>query len=530
MIPSLRNISGSGLPLFRIRLLRIFGRFDALASQQNAGNVSQSCARARLPDPHGDSGVHLRLPDDGPARLRHAHPRLRCRRALRRAEIAQALHLVLPRRRRVPRGGDQQDPRRPGARHPAALHAARSQVQRARRYPHHGDRRASQRGLAGHPEQPGVNPLLEKLQPYPFEKLRRLLAGVAPNESLKPINLQIGEPKHPTPELVKRSLVQALDGLAIYPLTAGLPELRQAISQWLERRYGIPAPDPATQVLPVNGTREALFAFAQTILSPGESAKVVCPNPFYQIYEGAALLGGATPVYGEPRNWDGVQLVYACSPANPSGAVMSLEDWKRLFELSDRHGFVIASDECYSEIYFDRPPLGALEAAHKLGRTSYERLMVFSSLSKRSNCPGMRSGFAAGDAALLKKFLLYRTYHGSAMSLAVQQASIAAWGDEKHVTENRRLYAEKFDAVVPMLKAEKPDGGFYLWLKTPGDDADYARRLHHEYNVLVLPGSFLARDAAGGNPGRNHIRVALVASTAECVEAAQRLQRFAQNG
>jgi N-succinyldiaminopimelate aminotransferase len=375
-----------------------------------------------------------------------------------------------------------------------------------------------------------VNPLLEQLQPYPFEKLRRLLDGVSGNEKLKPINLQIGEPKHPTPELVKRALVQALDGLAIYPLTAGLPELRQAVSQWLGRRYGIPAPDPATQVVPVNGTREALFAFAQTVLSPG--GKVVCPNPFYQIYEGAAILAGATPVYGEPRSWQGVQLVYACSPANPSGAVMGLEAWKRLFELSDRHGFVIASDECYSEIYFDRPPLGALEAAHRLGRVNFERLVVFSSLSKRSNCPGMRSGFAAGDAAVLKKFLLYRTYHGSAMSLSVQHASIAAWNDEAHVEENRRLYAEKFRAALPLiespLQAEMPDGGFYIWLRTPIDDAEFVRRLYAECNVLGLPGSYLARSVDGENPGKSRVRLALVAPKEECVEAAHRITQFAR--
>jgi len=371
------------------------------------------------------------------------------------------------------------------------------------------------------------NPLLDRLQPYPFEKLRALIGGHTPNPALQPINLSIGEPKHPTPALVKDALASGLDGLAVYPATAGTPELRQAIAGWLERRYGIPKPESDSQVLPVNGTREALFAFAQTVLSPG--GRVVCPNPFYQIYEGAALLAGCTPVYGEPESWEGVQLLYVCSPANPTGKVLDLQGWKRLLELSDRHGFAIASDECYSEIYFDKPPLGSLEACHKLGR-SYERVVAFSSLSKRSNCPGMRSGFAAGDPALMKKFLLYRTYHGSAMSLAVQQASIAAWNDEKHVVENRRLYAEKFNAVVPLLKAEKPDGGFYLWLKTPGDDADFARRLHREYNVLVLPGSFLARDAAGGNPGKNHIRVALVASTEECVEAAQRLQRFAENG
>ena len=371
-----------------------------------------------------------------------------------------------------------------------------------------------------------MNALLDRLQPYPFEKLRALIAGHTPNPALRPINLSIGEPKHPTPALVKDALAKSLDGLAVYPATVGTPELRQAVAGWLERRYGIPRPDPGSQILPVNGTREALFSFAQTVLSPG--GKVVCPNPFYQIYEGAALLAGCTPVYGEPQSWEGVQLLYVCSPANPTGKVIGLDEWRRLFELSDRHGFVIASDECYSEIYFDQPPIGALEAAFKLGRTDYRGLAVFSSLSKRSNSPGMRSGFCAGDAALLQKFLLYRTYHGSAMSLPVQQASIAAWEDEKHVVENRRLYAEKFDAVVPLLKAEKPDGGFYLWLETPGDDAAFARRLHHEYNVLVLPGSFLARDTAQGNPGKNHIRVALVAPLEECVEAAQRLSRCAQ--
>jgi N-succinyldiaminopimelate aminotransferase len=375
-----------------------------------------------------------------------------------------------------------------------------------------------------------LNPLLERLQPYPFEKLRALLAGTKPDPALRPINLSIGEPKHPTPALVKDALVANLDGLAAYPATAGLPALRQAIACWLGRRYGIPVPDAETQVLPVNGTREALFAFAQTVLSPG--ARVVCPNPFYQIYEGAAILAGATPVYGEPADWTGVQLLYVCSPANPSGEVIGVEDWKRIFDLSDRHGFVVASDECYSEIYFDRAPIGALEAAQKLGRKDYRRLVVFSSLSKRSNCPGMRSGFAAGDAALLKKFLLYRTYHGSAMSLAVQHASIAAWNDEGHVRENRRLYVEKFDAALPLLQGtfriERPDGGFYLWMRTPIDDAEFVRRLQHEYNVLALPGSYLAREANGANPGRNHVRMALVAPLGECVEGIERTMQFAR--
>ena len=381
-----------------------------------------------------------------------------------------------------------------------------------------------------------MNPLLSRLQPYPFEKLRALLAGTSPDGSLRPINLSIGEPKHPTPALVKDALARALDGLASYPATAGTPALRQAISAWLARRYGIPAPDADRQVLPVNGTREALFAFAQTVVDPRPGAKVVCPNPFYQIYEGAALLAGATPVYFEDplknTRWEGVQLVYACSPANPTGRVMRLDEWQALFELSDRHGFAIAADECYSELYYAQPPLGALEAAHKLGRAAYPRLVAFSSLSKRSNAPGMRSGFVAGDAELLKQFLLYRTYHGSAMSLAVQQASIAAWNDEAHVIENRRLYADKYASVLPLigapLAAEMPEGGFYLWLRTPIDDAEFVRRLHHEYNVLALPGSFLARDSGGGNPGRNRVRVALVAPLDECVEAAERMMRFAR--
>jgi len=373
-----------------------------------------------------------------------------------------------------------------------------------------------------------LNPLLGKLNPYPFEKLRALIGdprGGTPAE----INLSIGEPKHPTPRLVKDALAANLDGLATYPQTAGTPELREAIAGWLARRYGIPKPDPATQVLPVNGSREALFSFAQTVLSPG--GRVVCPNPFYQIYEGAALLAGATPVYGHPDDWNGVQLLYVCSPANPTGKVIGLEDWKRLFELSDRHGLVLASDECYSEIYFDKAPLGALEAAHQLNRPHFRRLVVFSSLSKRSNAPGMRSGFVAGDAGLLRSFQLYRTYHGSAMSLAVQKASIAAWNDEEHVHENRRRYAEKFKAVVPLLqgvlKAEMPDGGFYLWMRTPIDDTEFVRRLHHEYNVLVLPGSYLGREVRGENPGRNRIRVALVAPLGACVEAANRMSQFA---
>ena len=385
-----------------------------------------------------------------------------------------------------------------------------------------------------------MNPRLARLQTYPFDKLRVLLAGVTPNPALRPIDLSIGEPKHPTPALVKEALAGALDGLSVYPRTAGLAELRGAVAAWASRRYALPALDPDTQVLPANGSREALFAFAQAVVDPSAGdARVVCPNPFYQIYEGAALLAGAAPAFLnhgmrlDQIDWNGVQLVYACSPGNPAGRVMPLEEWRALFELSDRHGFAIASDECYSEIYCDeaRPPLGALEAAQRLGRTDFRRLVVFSSLSKRSNAPGMRSGFVAGDAALLKQFLLYRTYHGSAMSIAVQRASIAAWNDEAHVRENRRLYAEKYSAVLPLiqnpLKTEKPEGGFYLWIQTPIDDAEFARGLQRDYNVLVVPGSFLARDAHGENPGRNRVRIALVAPLAECVEALGRIGEFA---
>ena len=387
-----------------------------------------------------------------------------------------------------------------------------------------------------------MNPLLGRLQPYPFEKLRALLAGVTPIPALSPINLSIGEPKHPTPDLVKAALAGALDGLAAYPATSGTPALREAIAAWLARRYSLPPLEPATQVLPVNGSREALFAFAQTVIDPsGGAARVACPNPFYQIYEGAALLAGAQPVFlndgmaFDALDWRGVQLAYICSPGNPTGRVLGLEDWKRLFELSDRHGFVIASDECYSELYYDEgnPPLSALQAAHQLGRKGFARIVAFSSLSKRSNAPGMRSGFVAGDAEILKRFLLYRTYHGSAMSLPVQQASIAAWGDEDHVRANRRLYAEKYRAVLPLigppLATSMPQGGFYLWVRTPGDDAAFARELLRQYNVLILPGSFLAREAHGANPGRNHVRIALVAPLAECVEAAQRIGQLARS-
>ena len=427
-----------------------------------------------------------------------------------------------------------------------------------------------------------MNPLLSKLQPYPFERLRALHAGVTPNPGFKPISLGIGEPRHATPQLIKDALTGSLAGLASYPGTVGEPKLRETISDWLKRRYGLKV-DAATQILPVNGSREALFALAQTVIDPNRpnptvsrdyrpplggtaplggsephevgsvGAYVVCPNPFYQIYEGAALLAGADVhfVPSDPaRNfaidysgvpdavWAKTQLLFVCSPGNPAGAVMSLAEWMLLFDLSDRYGFVIASDECYSEIYFrDEPPLGGLEAAAKLGRNDFKNLVAMTSLSKRSNVPGLRSGFVAGDAALIKPFLLYRTYHGSAMSPIVQAASMAAWADEAHVVDNRAQYRAKFAQVTPLLSAVMdvalPDAGFYLWASVPeafnGDDEAFSRDLLAAYNVVVLPGSYLARHFNASNPGAGRIRMALVAQTAECVEAAQRIVQFIQS-
>lgn len=394
-----------------------------------------------------------------------------------------------------------------------------------------------------------MNPDLDKLQPYPFERLRELLAGASPPAQLPHVNLSIGEPKHATPSFVFEALTKALPGLAQYPSTIGVPELREAIAAWLARRFELPAVDPATQVLPVNGSREALFAFAQAVVDRTRDALVISPNPFYQIYEGAALLAGAQPLFlpttpdngfrmdfgrVTPGQWRRVQLVYVCSPANPTGRVMTLDEWRELFELSDRHGFVIASDECYSEIYFDeaRPPLGGLQAAHRLGRDGFPRLVAFGSLSKRSNVPGLRSGFVAGDAAVLRKFLLYRTYHGNAMSPPVQAASIAAWKDEAHVRENRRLYATKFAQATPVvaraLQTSMPEAAFYLWARTPIEDTEYARRLYAERNVTVLPGSFLARARDGLNPGAGFVRIALVAGVDEVLDAARRIAEFTE--
>lgn len=411
-----------------------------------------------------------------------------------------------------------------------------------------------------------MNSRLAQLHPYPFQKLRELFAGVSPNPDYAPVNLSIGEPKHATPEFIKQAVVQNLGGLASYPLTQGTDTLRNSLAAWCQRRYGVEL-DPVSEVLPVNGSREALFAFAQAVIDPSKHKKrVVSPNPFYQIYEGAALLAGATPYYlnTTPENnyrmawesvpedlWETVQLVYVCSPGNPTGKVTSLADWKIIFDLADQHGFVIASDECYSEIYFPsptlptsgeganaeskiinegQPPLGALTAAKQLGR-GHKNLVVFNSLSKRSNVPGLRSGLVAGDAEVLKKFLLYRTYHGSAMSQMVQAVSALAWDDEAHVVENRRQYAAKFAAVQPMLnqvmQAPMPDAAFYLWAKIPGkDDAAFTRELYAQKNVTVLPGSFLAREAKGINPGAGFVRIALVDDLPRCVEAAQRIVDF----
>ena len=400
-----------------------------------------------------------------------------------------------------------------------------------------------------------MNPLLGKLHPYPFERLRALTSGINPNPAYRHISLGIGEPRHATPELIKQALVAGMDGLSIYPPTAGEPRLRAAFAGWLQRRYGL-ALDAATQVLPVGGSREALFAIAQTVVDAARpGATVVCPNPFYQIYEGAALLAGAETAFAnsdparnfaacwadiDAATWARTQLLYVCSPGNPTGAVMPLSEWATLFELSDRHGFVIASDECYSEIYFrDEPPLGGLQAAAKLGRADFKNLVSFTSLSKRSNVPGLRSGFVAGDAALIRQFLLYRTYHGSAMGPLVQAASLAAWGDEAHVLANRALYRSKFAQVTPLLAevldVALPDAGFYLWAGVPsaggqpGDDIGFAQQLLAQYNVTVLPGSLLARAAHGHNPGAGRIRMALVAGTDECSQAAQRIAQFTRS-
>ena len=387
-----------------------------------------------------------------------------------------------------------------------------------------------------------MNPHLQQLQPYPFARLREAVQGIVPPAHLTEIPLYIGEPKHPAPRVIRDALLQSLDELSKYPLTLGLPELRQACADWLKRRYDGLTLNPDSEILPVLGSREALFSFVQTVLNEAEAPVVVSPNPFYQIYEGATLLGGGKIVFANTvapnflpdwnsvaaEDWARCRLLFVCSPDNPTGSVLKLDDWRELFALQDRYGFIIASDECYSEIYFDgKKPLGCLQAALECGR-SFDKLVMFTSLSKRSNVPGLRSGFVAGDAKLLKDFLLYRTYHGSAMSLPVQRASIAAWNDEAHVVENRALYQAKFDRVLPILRQKfdvrLPDASFYIWLRIPdGDDLRFTQELYRDTGVLVLPGRFFARETANGNPGKGFVRIALVDELDKCVEAAQRI-------
>jgi N-succinyldiaminopimelate aminotransferase len=394
-----------------------------------------------------------------------------------------------------------------------------------------------------------MNADLDKLHPYPFEKLNQLKAQVTAPADREHIALSIGEPKHAAPDFIAASVTQNLDGLSRYPLTKGTAGLREAIAGWLNRRFKLQqcVVDAEHHVLPVNGTREALFAFAQAMVNRADRPLVMMPNPFYQIYEGAAILAGAEPVYVNTtaehdylpdfrqfsdEQWQRCQLVYLCSPGNPTGKVLPRETYEYLLEKSDQYNFVIASDECYSEIYFDeqQPPLGLLEVCEQLGRQDFKNCVVFHSLSKRSNLPGLRSGFVAGDAGVMKKFLLYRTYHGCAMSPMVQMASIDAWNDEAHVRQNRQLYREKFQQVLellsPLAQVEEPDAGFYLWFKTPIDDRDFAQQLFAQENITVLPGQFLSRDTSQGNPGQNRVRMALVATVEECTEAAERIGRF----
>ena len=394
-----------------------------------------------------------------------------------------------------------------------------------------------------------MNPALDQLQPYPFEKLRELLGSVQPAANKRPIALSIGEPKHRSPDFVGQALTANLDKLAVYPTTLGLPELRQSIASWCERRFGVPTGwlDAARHVLPVNGTREALFAFTQAVVDRNAKGLVVSPNPFYQIYEGAAFLAGAEPHYlpcpeahgfnpdfdAVPAEiWQRCQILFLCSPGNPTGALIPVETLKKLIALADEHDFVIAADECYSELYFDEdaPPPGLLSACAELGRSDFKRCVVFHSLSKRSNLPGLRSGFVAGDAEILKAFLLYRTYHGCAMPVQTQLASVAAWNDEAHVRANRDMYREKFAAVLdilaPVMDVQRPDGGFYLWARTPGDDTLFTRDLFANEHVTVVPGSYLSREVNGVNPGAGRVRMALVAPLAECIEAAERIARF----
>jgi len=398
-----------------------------------------------------------------------------------------------------------------------------------------------------------MNPKLAQLHDYPFQKLAQLLQDVEPNSGLSPIALSVGEPKHAAPGFVLDAIRDNLDGFSVYPTTRGLPELRQAISAWLTRRFGLgKAPDPETEILPVSGSREALFSITQAVINDrvAERPIVMMPNPFYQIYEGAALLAGAEPYYlnttadndfvpdldAVPESvWQRTQLLFYCSPGNPTGKVFDAPVIKTLLELAEKYDFVLAADECYSEIYFeeDAPPTGLLEVAQQVGNDSWQRCLVFHSLSKRSNLPGLRSGFVAGDARILKDYFQYRTYHGATLSNVTQRASIAAWNDEQHVIDNRLLYKKKFDEVIgilsPVLPIAQPDASFYLWPEIPWGDETCARELLAEQHIKILPGSYLSRDADGINPGRNRVRMALVATPEECIEAAQRIRRYIEN-
>ena len=394
-----------------------------------------------------------------------------------------------------------------------------------------------------------MNPQINHLHPYPFEKLTRLKKGIIPPENKSHIAFSIGEPKHPTPHFIQEAVLSHLHGLGIYPSTKGIAELRHTIARWISRRFQIAAEsiNPETQVLPVSGTREALFSFAQCIIDPADKPLVIMPNPFYQIYEGAAILAGAEPYYLNTTAennylpdfdtvpdavWQRCQLLYICSPGNPTGTVISQAGHEKLINLAEKFDFVIASDECYSEIYADEqnPPQGLLQSAYTMGNTTFKRCVVFHSLSKRSNAPGLRSGFVAGDAKILETFLKYRTYHGCAMPISTQHASILAWDDEKHVIENRRLYREKFSSVISILEdvftINRPPAGFYLWINTGCSDTEFSKRLFEQENITVLPGSFLSRDCNGSNPGLKHVRMALVAPLQECIEGAKRMRQL----
>lgn len=392
-----------------------------------------------------------------------------------------------------------------------------------------------------------MNSDLNKLQSYPFEKLNKLKVKLSPPQDLSHLALFIGEPKHKTPEFIKETLIENLQGLANYPSTKGEDLLRETIATWLKQRFQLAHIDSTKQILPVNGTREALFSFAQAVINREENPVVLIPNPFYQIYEGAAFLAGAEPVFVNcPANkhfypdferidkatWQRCQLLYLCSPNNPTGAVLDIKTLQKLINLAEKHDFIIASDECYSELYFDEenPPVGLLQAAQQMGNTNFKRCVVFHSLSKRSSVPGLRSGFVAGDAQILEKFFLYRTYHGCAMPPPIQKASIAAWNDEEHVKENRALYREKFEAffkiLSPVMPLQMPQASFYFWLQTPFEEELFTQRLFEQQHVTVLPGSYLSRKISSGNPGENRVRIALVTSVEECIDAAQRIRRF----